>query len=390
MNPDTGKKRRIETEFYGRTSNVTWMPDGKSVLYNESRKTNQNLFRMEIGTGKVTPVTNITGSLITYAFSKDRKKMVYTFSDFDTPKDIYSSSVKEFKPLRLTDANPWVKEEILLGKAEVISWKSKGGMEIEGLFYLPGDYKKGTKLPLIVYIHGGPQGVFSNLLDVYYSATTMDLHLYTGLGYAVLAPNVRGSSGYGDELLRGLIGEVGDGEYIDQMTGVDKLIEEGYVDPDQMGIRGSSWGGVSTSYTITQTQRFKAATIESGVTNWAAEVGPGFSFDLGLWYIGGKPWDNPEEWRDHSSITHVKNITTPTLIVHGGEDQTSSVGQSLMLFTAIRDIGKAPVRYIKLPRQGHDFLEPRLSRIMTIEEVKWMQKYIRDIDWKPWERDSGL
>jgi dipeptidyl aminopeptidase/acylaminoacyl peptidase len=183
---------------------------------------------------------------------------------------------------------------------------------------------------------------------------------------------------------------VGDGEYIDQMTGVDKLIEEGYVDPDQMGIRGSSWGGVSTSYTITQTQRFKAATIESGVTNWAAEVGPGFSFDLGLWYIGGKPWTNPEEWRDHSSITHVENITTPTLIVHGGEDQTSSVGQGLMLFTAIRDIGKAPVRYIKLPRQGHDFLEPRLSRIMTIEEVKWMQKYIRDIDWKPWERDSDL
>ena len=390
MNPDTRKKRRIETEFYGRSGNLTWMPDGKSVLFNEYRKTNQNLFKMEISTGKVTPVTNITGSLVTYAFSKDRKKMVYTFSDFNTPKDIYSSSVKKFKPLRLTDANPWVKEEILLGKAEVISWKSKGGMEIEGLFYLPGDYKKGTKLPLIVYIHGGPQGVFSNSLNVYYSATTMDLHLYTGLGYAVLAPNVRGSSGYGDELLRGLIGEVGDGEYIDQMTGVDKLIEEGYVDPDQMGIRGSSWGGVSTSYTITQTQRFKAATIESGVTNWAAEVGPGFSFDLGLWYIGGKPWTNPEEWRDHSSITHVENITTPTLIVHGGEDQTSSVGQGLMLFTAIRDIGKAPVRYIKLPRQGHDFLEPRLSRIMTIEEVKWMQKYIRDIDWKPWERDSGL
>ena len=84
--------------------------------------------------------------------------MVYTFSDFDTPKDIYSSSVKNFKPLRLTDANPWVKEEILLGKGQVISWKSKGGMEIEGLFYLPEDYKKGTKLPLILYYSWWPAG----------------------------------------------------------------------------------------------------------------------------------------------------------------------------------------------------------------------------------------
>ena len=124
-----------------------------------------------------------------------------------------------------------------------------------------------------------------------------DFQILAGQGYAIFAPNARGSAGYGDELLRGLIGEVGDGEYQDIMTGVDLVIAEKNVDPDRMGVRGWSWGGVSTSYVITQTDRFKAAPIGAMGGNWAAETGPGFNFDVSLWYIGGMPWDNPEEWR---------------------------------------------------------------------------------------------
>jgi len=379
MNPENGESRRFKDPFWGEVGSVTWMPDSKGVLFSGSRGTNQNLYRVDINSEKITQLTDVTGTLVPQAFSKDRKKMVYTFSAHDTPRDIYSSLVESFNPVRLTNANPWIKEELLLAKTEVIRWKSRDGFEIEGIFYLPGDYKEGTKLSLMLNIHGGPQSYWGNTFRA-------ENQIYTGLGYASLEPNVRGSTSYGDKLLRGLIGQVGDGEFVDQMTGVDEVIKRGYVDPDQLGIRGGSWGGVSTSYTITQTQRFKAASVAAGVTNWAAEVGPGFSFDVGLWLIGGKPWNNPEEWRDHSSITHVENITTPTLIIHGAEDQTSSVGQSLMLFTAIKDIGKAPVRYIKFPRQGHSPHEPRQIRIERIEETKWMKKYIRGIDWKPWKR----
>jgi dipeptidyl aminopeptidase/acylaminoacyl peptidase len=182
------------------------------------------------------------------------------------------------------------------------------------------------------------------------------------------------------------MGEVGDGEFIDQMTGVDYVIANKNIDPDRMGIRGWSWGGVSVSYTITQTQRFQAASIGAMVGNWAAETGPGFNLDVALWYIGGTPWDNPEEWAKRSSITHVNNITTPSIILHGGNDTQSSVGQSLMFFTAIRDIGKAPVRYIKFPRQGHGVREPRLNRISQIEEIKWFKKHIDGENWQAWDR----
>ncbi len=379
MNPDTKEKRKYDHNV-GSTRSAVWMPDGKSILFNESRRTNSNLYRMDIKTGEVTAVTDETGNFRAVAFSKDRKKMVYSFGDFTTPNDIYVSPVDDYKPVRLTNANPWIKKEILLAKSDIIRWKSKGGMEIEGVFSLPGNYREGTRIPLILFVHGGPPGHFSNSFRT-------DFHMYTGLGYAVLGPNVRGSDAYGDKILRGLIGEVGDGEFHDQMNGIDYVIKKGYVDPDQLGIRGWSWGGVSSGYTITQTDRFKAASVGAGVTNWAAEVGPGFSFDVGLWYIGGKPWTNRKEWVKRSSITHVTNVTkTATLFLHGGDDQTSSVGQSLMYFSALKDIGKVPVRYIKFPRQGHGVREPRLSRILNIEEIKWMQKYVRGIEWEPWKR----
>ncbi len=383
MDTETLKRRQILTQNQGEVNGVVWMPDSKSILYNESQEASMNLYKLEITADKITPLTNVNGTLRALSFSKDRTKMVYSYSDFNTPDDIYVSSVDNFKPVQLTNANPWIKEEIRLGKAEALRWKSKGGMEIEGVFYLPGDYREGTKIPLVLFVHGGPSGYFANRFRT-------DFHIYTGLGYAVLGPNVRGSSGYGDDILRGLIGEVGDGEYHDLMNGVDHVINLGYIDPDQLGIRGWSWGGVSSGYTITQTQRFKAASVGAGVFNWAAEVGPGFSFDVGLWYIGEKPWTNSKEWVEHSAITHVENVTTATLLLHGGNDQTSSVGQSLMYFTAIKDIGKAPVRYIKFPRQGHGVREPRLKRILNIEEIKWMQKYVRGIDWKPWERNKPV
>ena len=229
-----------------------------------------------------------------------------------------------------------------------------------------------------MHIHGGPAGVVTNRFDA-------ELQVLAGLGYAILAPNVRGSSGYGDDVLRGLMGEVGDGEYVDMMAGVDYVIENESVDPERLGVRGWSWGGVATSYAITQTDRFKAASIGAMVGNWAAETGPGFNFDVSLWYIGGAPWDNPEEWAKRSSLTHVRNVTTPTILFHGGRDETSSVGQSLMFFTALSDIGKAPVRYIKFPRQGHGIEEPRLERVHLVEEIRWFKNYIDGVDWEPWE-----
>ncbi len=379
MNVDTGEKRKLEGQQQGQISGLTWAPDGKSLLFGETRRTNSNLHRIDIATGQVTDVTSVTGTLRALDFSADQRRMVYSFNDFQTPMDLYSSSTADFEPVRLTNANPWIGKEIRLADAEIVGWASKDGMQIEGVFYRPADAQEGARLPLILDIHGGPSGHFANEFR-------SDLHVFAGLGYASFGPNIRGSDSYGDDLLTALIGDVGGGEYDDVMTGVDYLIDERHVDPDRLGLRGWSWGGILGSWVITHTNRFKAASLGAMVGSWTAETGPGLSYDLRLHYIGGAHWINPQDWRRASSLWYAKNVTTATLLLHGERDLVSTPQQSMMFFTALKDIGKAPVRYVSFPREPHGFREPRHQRTRDVEEIQWMQKYVMDIDWTPWKR----
>jgi len=383
MDPTTGKSKMLKAQNQGEmTGPVVWHPDGKSILYCEARGTNSNLHRLHIDEDRTEQLTSREGNLRALAFSRDRNRMVCSFSDFTSPANIYVSDLSTGQELRLSDVNPWIEKEISLGKADVLRWNSTDGTGIEGIFLLPPAYQKGSRVPLILTIHGGPPGVFTNSFDAY-------LHYLCGQGYAVLGPNVRGSTGYGDEILRGLMGDVGGGEFDDAMTGVDYVIELDYVDPERMGVRGWSWGGVSTSWVVTHTDRFKAASCGAGVVSWLSESGPGFNYDVSLWYIGGSAWENPELWREHSSITFVKNAKTPTLLMHGAEDVTSSTNQSMIFYTALRDLG-VPARFLKFPRQKHGIREPRLQRIRMTEEIKWFHKYILEKDWEEESIKTGL
>jgi dipeptidyl aminopeptidase/acylaminoacyl peptidase len=200
------------------------------------------------------------------------------------------------------------------------------------------------------------------------------------LGYASLGANIRGSSGYGEKLLRALIGDIGGGEYDDIMSGVEHVIDLGIADPNRLCIRGWSWGGVLSSWAITQTDRFKAASVGAMVGSWLSEMGPGFNWDLTEWYMDRPLWDDPEAWRKVSSITYVQNVTTPTILFHGDDDWYSSYNQSLIFFTGLRDIGKAPVRFVSFPGRGHDLLDPWAQKFRYDEEIKWMLKYVRKIE----------
>ena len=373
MNPDTGQSRKLQGQNRGEIDHLVWTPDGKSLLFNEVHGTNTNLFRIDAGTGKMEAVTRKTGTFRVESYSRDRSRIAYTFSDFTTPSDLYTSDLMVEEAVRLTRANPWVEKDLLLPRGEAVSWKSHDGMEIEGIFLLPGDYQEGTRIPLMLQIHGGPAGYWGNSFEP-------DLIVYTGLGYAQLGPNPRGSSGYGDDILRGLMGDVGGGEYLDLMTGVDHLIAAGYVDPEKLGVSGWSWGGVLAGWLITQTDRFKAASVGAGVSNWIGESGPGFNWDVSSWYIGGKHWTNRQEWRNRSAINFVEKVKTPTIFLHGGSDQTSSTNQSMVYFDALQERG-IPTRFIKFPRQGHGIREPRLFRIRMGEEIRWMQKYVLGEEW---------
>ncbi|MBN2246226.1 MAG: S9 family peptidase [Candidatus Aminicenantes bacterium] len=383
MEIDSQKHRLLSGGFEGSIRNITWTPDSKFLYFNAQQKTNSNLYKVNVSNGEYRQITQITGTMQVNGFSRDRSKFLYTFSDYKTPADLYLDSTIHSDPQRLTDINPWFEKEILKASMKLVQWKSKNGFEIEGLLHLPSDFKQEASPPLILNIHGGPAGCFVNSFRPHY-------HIYAGLGYASLSPNVRGSSGYTDELQEGNTIQTGDGigsgDYWDLINGIDHVIEKGYADPDRLSLKGWSYGGILGGWTITQTDRFKAASIGAGVYDWTSEYGPGFNYDVRLWHIGGTPWDNPEGYRSQSAFTHVKNVTTPTLLIHGMQDTTDTESQSMLFFTALKDIGRAPVRYLRVPREPHGFREPRHQRTRDIEEIKWMQKYVLGTEWTPWER----
>lgn len=385
MNPGTKEYRPISQQFEGSITVIFWDVDGKSLFFNGQQGTDTNLFQLDIASGKCKQLTNFKGTFEALSMSKDRKRMVYMFDDYKTPVDLYVSDVRNFKnskPVRLTDANPWIRNEIALAEMQIIQWKSDKDFQIEGLLHLPAGYKKDRPLPLIVNIHGGPAGSFTNQFRAIY-------HVYAGLGYALLSPNVRGSDGYTDDLRLGNTFEKNDcvckGDYLDIINGVDMLIAEGYADKDRMGLKGWSYGAILGGWTITQTDRFKAASLGAGVYDWTSEYGPGFNYDIRLWHIGGTPWDNPDGYRLQSALSYVKNVTTPTLLFHGMNDSTDTESQSMIFFTALKDQEKT-VRYIRFPREKHVFKEPRHLRTQYIEEIRWMQKYILGIEWTPPDR----
>jgi dipeptidyl aminopeptidase/acylaminoacyl peptidase len=377
MDVTTGEHRMVSGAFQGNIRTVAWTPDGRALLFGGTQRTASNLYRLDVATGALTQVTEDDGTLSPASFSRDRTRMAYARTDLETPPDVWTGRTDGSPGTRLTDANPWIAKDIALARHRVIHWKSADGLDVEGILVLPGGYH-GGELPLLLHVHGGPAGEFTNRWSSSY-------HVWAGLGYAQLLPNVRGSSGYTDALLRGNMHDIGDGDYQDLMSGVDTVIARGITSPDSLAIRGWSYGGILGGFTLTRTHRFKAASLGAMVSDWTSEYGPGFNYDVRLWYIGGTPWQNPEGYRQRSSLTHIADVRTPTLLLHGMNDRTDTEPQSMNYFQALKDQGKT-VRYIRFPREPHGFREPRHQRTRDIEEIRWIQKYVRGLDWQPWVR----
>jgi len=373
MDVQSKSYRKVSGDFQGSIRTYEWSPDGKSLLFNTAVRTNSHLFKLDLASGKITQLTKGEGVIGNCSFSADATKVAYIYSNAQQPSDIWFADLAKEDSRRLTEVNPWVKE-LALASAQVITWKSEDGLPIEGILYLPPDYKPGTPLPLVLNVHGGPAGVFLNSFRGMY-------HIYAGLGYASLCPNVRGSTAYGDKLLQGNMSDIGGGDFQDLMSGVDEVVKKGIADPDKMGVKGWSYGGILGGWTITQTNRFKAASLGAMVTDWNSEYGQGFNYDVRYWYIGEKPWTNFKDYRRMSSITYIKNVTTPTLLLHGEQDVTCTIEQSMNFYTGLKEEGKT-VRFIRFPREPHGFREPHHQRIRDGEEIAWMQKYVRGIEWK--------
>jgi dipeptidyl aminopeptidase/acylaminoacyl peptidase len=222
-------------------------------------------------------------------------------------------------------------------------------------------------LPLVVYIHGGPTGAFSDS----YSAWAQ---LFVQKGYAVFCPNIRGSTGYGWKFLAANRNDWGGGDFKDIMAGVDMLIAKENIDPARMGISGWSYGGYMAEWAITQTNRFKASMSGAGLANLASEFGTEGGPEYDQWFFG-TPYEHPENFAKHSPFTFIKNAKTPTLIIQGENDQTDPIGQSQELYRGLRYY-HVPAELVVYPREPHGFREIKHNIDFYTRMLAWFDKYV--------------
>jgi dipeptidyl aminopeptidase/acylaminoacyl peptidase len=259
-------------------------------------------------------------------------------------------------------------KQIALIKPEFLRYKSFDGTEIEAAVLKPAGYQTGTKLPLVVLVHGGPTGRWADSFQSWGQ-------LLAARGYAVLYPNIRGSVGYGHSFLEKNRADWGGGDFKDVMAGVDFLIARGIADPDRLGIAGWSYGGYMASWAVTQTNRFKAAMTGAGLSDLASEFGTedGSSYDE--WFFG-TPYEKPQEFIDSSPITFIRNARTPTLILQGEGDVTDPVGQSQQLYRGLKRYN-VETQFVLYPREGHGFREEKHQLDVLNRIIEWFDGHLR-------------
>lgn len=369
----TGGEPKPLANSYDQQPNVIgWAANGNSILISETFRTVSRLGALPIDGSTQTWLTPENRMVSGANLNATRTHLGFSSETPVSPPEAFVSSVRNFKPVQISKVQAL--PDLAIGKTDVVRWQSKDGMEIEGLVTYPVGYKTGQKVPLLVIVHGGPTGVFVQRFIGNRGA--YPIAAFASNGYAVLRCNVRGSSGYGKDFRYANYNDWGGGDYQDIMTGVDHLIAKGVADPERLGVMGWSYGGYMTSWVITQTTRFKAASVGAGVTNLMSFTGtadiPGFIPD----YFGGEFWEVFENWTSHSAMFNIKGVSTPTLIQHGENDARVPVSQGYELYNALERQGVA-TKMVTYPRQPHGIQEPRLLMDAMQRNLDWFDRWIK-------------
>ena len=376
--------RKLGAGYDGSLSTGFWSDDGKTIYVTDGVKATMQVMSVSVETGDVRPVTSVRGVAIADR-DEDSGLILVTYADNKTPGGLYA--VRSATQLgdrsawtRLTDANPQV-AQLALGDAEEISWKSKDGKLVGGILVKPVGYQSGRKYPLIVQIHGGPASADVMRFNPGYGA-----QVYAGAGYAVLLPNYRGSTNYGERHRLDIVGNYFQKGYEDIIAGVDDLIRQGIVAPDSMGVMGWSAGGHWSNWIMTQTDRFKAISSGAGAMNWISMYAQSDVQRNRAEYFGRgkKPWEDFEAYWRVSPLRYIGNARTPTLIHVVDGDPRVPRPQSEELHMALKQRG-VPTEFFVYPGSSHGIPDPRNQYLKAVAEFAWFEKWIRGKPWFTWK-----
>ena len=367
--------RKLGAAFDGPVTIGFLSPDASTIWFNVGIKATDQVAALDIASDRVRIVTSDRASL-RVSQDEESDRIFITRSDPQTPATIYAVGAANDLGDRnawtqLTDANPFTRE-LALGAAEEITWRGADGTPVGGVLVKPVGYQAGTRYPLIVAIHGGPQSA-----DVLSFNGGYGSQVYAGAGYAVLMPNYRNSTNYGQRFEIESQGDYFTKGYQDIMAGVDHLIRSGLVDSAQMGVLGWSAGGHWSNWILTHTNRFKAISTGAGVYNWISMYGESDTQRGRQWYLGDKMyWDDMDHWWKQSPAAYIRNAKTPTMIHVVDGDPRVPRPESEGLHMALKRLG-VPTEFYVYPGGTHGIPDARNQLLKSTAEMAWMDYWVR-------------
>ena len=376
MNIDGTNSHQISQDFDRSIQSIHWGKDGKGLYfqYNEEGQTKLAYINLS---GKIKHITSNLGGLsigrpynaASYSVSS-KGRYAYTMGTPGHPADLGVGKINKNKEQRLTRLNDDLFDHKQLGEVEEIWYQSSFDQQkIQGWIIKPPGFDANKKYPLILEIHGGP---FAS----YGSVFTAELQLYAAAGYVVLYTNPRGSTGYGQDFANLIHHNYPSQDYDDLISGVDAVIDKGYIDDQKLYVTGGSGGGVLSAWIIGKTNRFKAAVVVKPVINWTSFVlhadSPAY---FTKYWFADMPWENPQSYHARSPLSLVGNVTTPTMVMTGEQDFRTPISESEQFYTALK-LRKVESSFVRIPGASHGIAARPSNLIAKVSAIlAWFEKH---------------
>jgi len=352
---------------------VTWAEHGKLIYFLAGIRGTNQAFRVDLGSGKVSQVTTGERSVKAIDICDASNTMAMAISDFQHPAELFVARLDDSQEKQVSHVNAAVLEPLKLAAASRVLTKSGDGWDIDGFLVKPVGFEPGKRYPLILFIHGGPQGMFA-------ADWSIQVQAWAAKGWGVLFTNPRGSTGYGSKFFNdAVVGEWGGKVQSDLMTALDGAIaKNSWIDSDRLGVTGCSFGGFSTNWIISHTTRFKAAVPMCSISDYISDEGTRDGYYGHAHDFQGDLYQNFDLYWKYSPVRYAANVKTPTLILHGESDARVPIEQAEQWFRALRHFN-VPAELVTFPHEYHGGLfngEPRHVVEAMNWQIYWFEKYL--------------
>ncbi len=353
-------------------SGLRWAEGGRALYFETGVKGTSQLYRIDLAAKRAAPVTSGERTLHLVDINEKTGRMAYGVDDPTHLDDLYVADLKGQNERQLTHLNAALWKQLQLVAVERVPFKGADGWDVDGFLMKPVGFDPSKKYPLILTIHGGPAGM--NGFDWYH-----EFQVYASHGWAVFFTNPRGSTGYGEKFERGVQMEWGGKAYVDIMNGVDAVLARNpWIDSSRLGVTGGSYGGFMTNWIVSHTTRFKAAVTLRSISNFVSDDGTRDGMYGHAADFGGDIFEAFDNYWNESPLKYVKNVKTPTLVLHSDNDFRVPIEQGEQWFRALQHFG-VPSEIVFFPRENHNLTrtgEPKHLVESINWQVYWFDRYL--------------